>query len=51
MDFELAYLRRRALEERRTAAAATSAIARDKHLILANAFEDRARKLAHLTVD
>ena len=45
MDFELEYVRGRAIEEREAAQAATCLEARQAHLRLANVFEAHARKL------
>jgi hypothetical protein len=45
MEFELEYVRARAMEERKAARAATSAKARSAHIKLAEAFERQAEKL------
>ena len=45
MDYELAYVERRAEEERRAAAASTWPQERDEHLRLARVFEEHARRL------
>ena len=45
MDFELEYVRGRALEEREAAKEASCPTAREAHLRLAEHFETHARKL------
>ena len=45
VDYELAYLERRAEEERRAAAASTWPQERDEHLRLARLFEENVRRL------
>lgn len=45
MEFELEYVRSRAIEEREAARAATCSKAREAHVKLAKAFERQAEKL------
>ena len=47
MEFELEYVRSRAIEEREAARKATSSSARKAHLELAEAFERHADKIQH----
>jgi hypothetical protein len=51
VDFELAYMRRRAAEERRNANAVPSKSDRKRHLLLAKAFEECAQKLELSSAD
>lgn len=45
MDYELAYVERRAHEEQRAAAASTWPAERDEHLRLARLFEEHVKRL------
>jgi hypothetical protein len=47
MEFELEYVRSRAIEEREAARKATSSSARKAHVELAQAFERHADKIQH----
>ena len=45
MDYEQAYLERRAAEEERAGKTAATPSARSKHLFLANAFRERSMRI------
>ena len=51
MDYELAYVERRAAEEQRAAEAATSKLTRNKHLMLAQAFQEHSRRIQRACSD